>query len=118
MSIEKIDSKQFITIKITGLMIYADQEKIQQAGLKAFEGQEKLRILVIFENFQGWDNDPRWNNLSFQAVGDQHITKMAVVCDESKHDEILMFLGDGFRSFPIQAFKPNEIELAQAWLSE
>ena len=118
MSIEKIDSEQFATIKITGLMTYADQEKIQQVGMRAFKQQEKLCILVIFENFQGWDNDPRWNDLSFQAVGDQHIAKMAVVCAESWHNEILMFLGDGFRSFSIQAFQANEIELAQAWLSE
>ena len=118
MSIEKIDGQQFVTIKITGLMTYTDQEKIQQAGKQAFEQQNKLRLLVMFENFQGWDNDPHWNDLSFQAVGDQHTERMAVVCDESKHDEILMFLGDGFRSFPIQAFEIHELELAQAWLSE
>jgi hypothetical protein len=108
----------FVALKISGKMNDADQQTIQQASITAFQQQKKLRVLLIFENFQGWDKNGHWDDVSFQAIADQHIEKMAIVCEQAWQDEILMFLGDGFRPFPIQAFQPDEIAKAQAWLIE
>jgi hypothetical protein len=119
MSIAKATNTEgFVALKISGKMTDIEQQTIQQAGIKAFEQQQKLRVLLIFENFQGWDKNGHWDDVSFQAIADQHIEKMAVVCEQAWHDEILMFLGDGFRPFPIQTFQPNGIAKAQAWLIE
>ena len=108
----------FVAIKISGKMTDAEQQAIQQMGMATFQQQKKLRVLMIFDEFQGWDKNGHWDDMSFQSIADQHVEKLAIVCDQAWQDEILMFLGDGFRPFPIQAFQFNEIAEAQAWLIE
>lgn len=102
-------------IKITGQMTKEDQLNMGQAGNQAFQHINKVRALIIFDNFQGWDKGDHWNDSSFQISGDKHIEKMAIVCEEKWQDDISLFIGCGLRSFPIEFF--NTEASALAWLN-
>jgi hypothetical protein len=106
-----------VTVKITGLFTYPDQIGIQKATIDRIPEQGKISILTIFEDFQGWSHDERWEDVSFQEKSDPYIKKMAIVGEEKWQDLALMSVGMGFRSFPIEYFQPQEMDLAQAWLS-
>jgi hypothetical protein len=107
-----------LTVKITGLFTYSDQLDIQKATIDMIPEQGKISILTIFEDFQGWSHDDRWEDVSFQEKSDPYINKMAIVGEEKWQDLALMSVGMGFRSFPIEYFQPEELDLAKAWLTD
>ena len=102
-------------VKITGQMTKDDQITMGQVGNRTFQHINKIRALITFENFQGWDKGNHWNDSSFQISGDEHIEKMAIVCEPQWQDDISLFTGCGLRSFPIEFFKTESEALS--WLN-
>ena len=105
-----------LTIKVTGLFTYPEQIALQKASIDNIPEQGKISILYILEDFQGWSKDDNWSDISFQEKSDPYIKKMAIVGEEKWQDLILMSVGFGFRSCPIEYFQPDEMDQAKAWL--
>ncbi|MCX7067286.1 MAG: STAS/SEC14 domain-containing protein [Methylococcales bacterium] len=104
-----------VTLKITGLFTYPDQLIFQNALIDMIPVQ-KISVLTIFEDFQGWSNDDRWEDISFQEQSDPYIKKMALVGEEKWRELALMSVGAGFRDFPIGYFQTAELDRAKDWL--
>ncbi|MGZ4999213.1 MAG: STAS/SEC14 domain-containing protein [Methylomonas sp.] len=107
-----------VTAKITGLLTFPDLTALQKSVLSIIGREGGIRVLIITEDFQGWDKTGDWEDVSFQSTSDPYINKMALVGEKKWEDLALMFTGKGFREFPIEYFAPNELEIAQAWLAE
>lgn len=107
-----------VTVKITGLFTYQDQLALQKETGDLMSEQVKTSVLTIFEDFQGWSKDDKWADVSFQEKSDPYIKKMALVGEHKWEELALMSVSAGFRSFPVEYFQPNELELAKAWLSD
>jgi hypothetical protein len=105
-----------VTVKITGLFTYSEQLALQKATINLVSEENKLSVLTLYEDFEGWSHDEGWGDVSFQEKSDPLINKMAVVGEEKWRDLILMSLGDGFRGFPIAYFHPDELDNARIWL--
>ena len=105
-----------VTIKITGLFTYPDQLALQNATIDLIPQQGKISVLTIYEDFQGWSKDDRWEDVSFQEKSDPYIKKMAIVGEEKWRELALMSVGAGFRSFPIGYFQTAELDKAKEWL--
>ena len=78
----------------------------------------KVRILVVAENFEGWQRGGNWGDISFQLEHDAEIERMAIVGDRKWEDLTLVFAAKGLRKFPIEYFEPGELSRARAWLAE
>ena len=73
-------------------------------------------MLVLTENFAGWERGGTWNDFSFQAEADAGIERMAIVGARKWKDLALMFTAKGLRKFPIEYFEPAQLAQARAWL--
>jgi hypothetical protein len=115
---EELDSDGIFTVRISGRLSYANYKKAQQQVAARLEQQTGSRILILAEDFDGWEKEGDWGDLSFHFENDSRIGRMAVVCEDRWRDELTLFTGQGFRSFPIQFFSPDEEQLARTWLNE
>ena len=111
------NSDGIVTVRISGTFSYPDQIALQTATAGIVSAQSKISVLTIYEDFEGWSHDDRWEDVSFQEKSDSYINKMAIVGAEHWRELALMFVSAGFRSFPIAYFETAELDKAQAWLS-
>lgn len=107
-----------VTNRISGILTQAELGAVQKELLGIIGREGGVRLLILCEDFQGWDKASDWEDVSFQSLSDPYINKMALVGDKKWKDLALMFTGKGFREFPIEYFEPHDVETARAWLTE
>jgi len=103
-------------LRISGQLTPQDLAAAQQEAAAFLRSRGKGRLLVVAIGFQGWQKGAAWDDLSFQEENDARIEKMAIVGDAGLEDLALAFVGKGLRPFPIEYFKPAEMDKARAWL--
>ena len=109
-------SGSVVTVKITGELKKSELERIQGVASEAIKHWGKIRVLVIMENFRGWERGADWEDMTFTLEHDNDIEKVAVVGDTGWKDLVYAFLGKGFRPVAIEYFAPSEFHKAQKWL--
>lgn len=107
-----------VTYRISGILTQSELRRRQKELIAIIGREGGIRLLILCEDFQGWDKASDWEDVSFQSQSDPYINKMALVGDKKWEDLALMFTGKGFREFPIEYFESHEIEKARAWLTE
>jgi hypothetical protein len=107
-----------ITLRITGKLTQPEFALAQRTLGAILRMKETMRILVLTENFQGWDQTGDWGNVSFISEHDQHMAKMAIVGEEKWKGLAIMFVGKGLRRCLIEYFLPEDAIKAKAWLRE
>lgn len=105
-----------MTVRISGTLSQAALTDLQKTAEDAIRAQGKLRILILAEQFTGWERGGAWDDFSFQEKYDPSIEKMAIVGDQRWEDLALIFTGKGLRRFPIEYFETHELGKARAWL--
>ena len=75
-----------------------------------------LRLLIMLENFQGWEQTSAWEQTAFMPDQDRQMQKMAIVGDAQWRDQACAFVAKGLRSFEIEYFLPSECAEAESWL--
>jgi len=105
-----------ITAKISGQLTETELLSLQRATAEIIQQRGKARLLVLVENFLGWQKGGTWSDLSFQMDHDEQIEKMAIVGDRKWKDLALIFTAQGLRKFPIEYFDLAEKDKALAWL--
>jgi hypothetical protein len=117
MSAEIIDMQGgILTMRVAGRLTEAELADVQQRVAAIIRTRGKARILVLADDFLGWERGGQWNDFSFQEHNDPAIEKMAIVGAARFKDNALIFVGKGWRPFPIEYFMPGEAALARAWL--
>ena len=106
-----------LTLKVTGRLTQAELAAVQKSAGDIIGKQGKVRILVLTEDFQGWERGGDWNDFSFQAEHDHNIERMAIVGDPKWRDLTFIFTAKGLRKFPIEYFEPARLAAAHAWLA-
>ena len=105
-----------INLKISHLMTAEDMKQCQEAVLTASKLSNKLKGLIVLEEFQGWEKSKAWEDISFFVENEKKIEKIAVVGDLKWRDDIFAFLGGPFRSASIEFFNPSQESEARSWL--
>lgn len=109
------ESENIYVVTIQGVYTYDDQKEIE----KHADGNvnlDKVKILILAEEFSGWGKEGDWGDLTFMYEHDAQIEKIAVVAEDKWEDEILMFLGVGRRQAAVEFFSAGEIQTARDWL--
>jgi len=108
--------KKVVHIRISELMCVADLRILQETCMALMNKVETLKLLIVLENFQGWEQSSAWAQTAF--MGDQagQIQKMAFVGDEQWRDQACAFVGKGLRTFEIEYFLPSALAEAERWL--
>ncbi len=104
-----------LTVKIAGKLTLPELRAVQTQAAKILEGPNKMPILIFADNFQGWEPGGDWEDKSFQKKNDPFIGKIAMVGEKKWEELAFMFIG--YRKFPVEYFKSDEIDKARAWLT-
>jgi hypothetical protein len=104
---------------ISGILKRSEFAAEQSALARHIDTGSKPRLLVILENFEGWERGADWgNDLDFLFVHSGKISKIAIVAEPRWEALALAFAGAGVRRAPVKFFPPNELAQARSWLAE
>lgn len=113
------ESPGLAVIKVSGKLAYDEFASVQATpeDEEAFQGQ-KLNLLILLEDFEGWQQSGEWGSLKFVERSDAILRRIAVVAEKRWRESMEMFLLKGLRPIEIEHFDPSEERLARAWLSQ
>jgi hypothetical protein len=109
---------KIVTVRLDGTLTQAALKRVQRAVGDIILTHGKVRILVIAERFEGWEQRATWDDFSFQEEFDPEVEAMAIVGNRRWEELTLMFAAKGLRRFPIEYFGTGELEEARSWLEQ
>ncbi|HEY9549270.1 MAG TPA: STAS/SEC14 domain-containing protein [Kiloniellaceae bacterium] len=112
------DRDNYLVCRVSGRLTEADYE----AAVPEIENalvlrDEPLRLMIVLEDFRGWDIAALWEDLKFDVRHGGDFGRIAVL-GESKLEEWGAALSKPFLGSEIRYFDINERPAARAWLSE
>jgi hypothetical protein len=105
-------------LRISGILKRSEFAAEQNALARQIDSGSKPRLLVILENFEGWERGADWNDLDFLISHGGKIAKIAIVVEPRWETLALAFVGAGVRRAPVKFFPSAELEQARSWLAE
>ncbi len=111
-------SSSVMTVRVMRELKKSELDRIQAAALEAIKQWGKIRVLIILDNFRGWEASPDWGDVTFMSEHSKEIEKIAIVGEEMWKDQAYAFTGKGFRPTAIEYFGPFERDRAASWLAE
>jgi hypothetical protein len=105
-------------LRISGILKRSEFGAAQTELARKIDIGLKPRLLVILENFEGWERAADWSDLDFMISYGGKIFKIALVAEPRWETLALAFAGAGIRRAPVKFFRPNELEQARSWLAE
>jgi hypothetical protein len=73
-------------------------------------------MLVLAEDFEGFERGAGWGDISFLVKHDHPIDKIAIIADPKWEVETLTVTSAGFRQGQVKFFPQNQLAQARAWL--
>jgi hypothetical protein len=91
-------------LRITGLLRKSEFDAVLAAEANQWGPETRVKVLVILEDFKGWERGADWGDMTFFATHGDQIDKIAIVSEPKWESEILAFAGAGFRRAPVKFF--------------
>jgi hypothetical protein len=114
----KYEPDGIFALRISGILKRSEFGAEQSALARKIDTGSKPRLLIVLENFEGWEPGADWNDFDFLFEYSGEITKIAIVAEPRWEVLALAFAGAGVRRAPVKFFPPNELEQARSWLAE
>src|SRR6266513_6359206 len=105
-------------LRISGVLKRSELEASQDVLAPQIDAGAKPRLLVILENFEGWERGADWNDLDFVLSHGGKISKIAIIGEPRWETLAPAFAGAGVRRAPVKFFPSAELEQARSWLAE
>jgi len=112
------ESEDLFVVSIEGVLTFDELKEIENKFTAAIDRSRKIKGLILAENFSGWAKEGDWGNLEFMLKNDPYIQKIAVVANEEKKDDLLIFLLKGMREALVEFFPAGEKQKALDWLQQ
>ena len=110
------EPNDIFVLRISGTLKQSEFGAEQKAIADRIDAGAKPRVLVIGENFEGWERGADWNDVDFMLSHGGKIEKIAVVAEPKWEAHALAFAGAGLRRAPVRFFPSAQVEPARAWL--
>ena len=105
-------------LRISGILKRPEFGAEERALASHIDTGSTPRLLVILENFEGWERGTDWNDLDFYISHGRKLSKIAIVAERRWEPLALAFAGAGVRRTPVKFFAPSELDQARSWLAE
>jgi hypothetical protein len=109
---------QLAELHISGILQRADMAPIEKQIAQRIDAGERPRVLVLLENFGGWQKGDSWVEADFMFSYGDKIAKIAICGSGDRQSEVKAFTGAGLRPTPVGFYGEAETEQARAWLLE
>ena len=105
-----------IVLRITGLLRKSEMDAALAAEARKWGPATRIRVLVIMEDFEGFERGADWGDITFLVKHDHQVEKIAIVADKKWESDALTFAGAGFRQGQVRFFAQNQLAQARVWL--
>jgi len=112
------EPSDLLVARINGKLAEAEIGEFQADVEPIIHASGNIKLLVILEDFEGWEVGKDWEDTGFDDANDQFLIRFAIVGDEKWRDKALMFSLAGLRPVDIRYFSSGEEVAARAWLAE
>jgi hypothetical protein len=103
---------------VSGQLTKAEFDHCQASIAAEIERVGPVRLLFVLSQFEGWEKNPNWGDMSFYLAHGNSIDRIAIVADERWRTETLMFAAAGLRKAPVEFFcSLNALAEARGWLA-
>ena len=103
-------------VRITGLLRKSEMDAALAAEARKWGPATRVKVLVMVEDFEGFERGADWGDISFLVRHDHQVDKIAIVADPKWESDTLIFAGAGFRQGQVRFFPLNQVAEARAWL--
>jgi hypothetical protein len=104
-------------LDLRGTLRKNDLDQCQERLIGEMARLGSVRLLFVLNGFDGWEQDDRWNDLSFYVRYGDMIERIAIVGPERWRSETLMFAAADLRRASVEFFPELAAAEARAWLS-
>jgi hypothetical protein len=112
----KQEEGNLTVLRITGLLRKSGWDSALATEAEQWGPETRVKVLVIAENFRGWERGANWGDMDFFVEHDYQIEKIAIVADPKWELQTLMFAGSGIRRGQVKFFSPSQLAQARTWL--
>jgi hypothetical protein len=110
-------SDNVLAVKISGKLHDADYKTFVPAVDAAIANDGKVRILVQFHDFHGWDAKALWDDIKFATTHCTKIEKIAMV-GEKTWEKWMAKVCKPFTMAKVKYFDASQMDDARAWLQQ
>jgi hypothetical protein len=112
-----LEPAHLLAFKLSGKLHDEDYKSFVPLVDKAIAEDGKVRMLVKFEDFHGWDAHALWDDTKFATTHCTKIEKLAMV-GEKTWEKWMATICKPFTMAKIKYFEANQFDDAVKWLQE
>lgn len=116
-NLEQHDDRLLI-LRVGGELKKSELDAVQSEFVQKIAAAGPVKLLVLLENFTGWEHSEAWGDTDFFFSHRNDFEKIAVVGPARWEAQLLAFTGAGLRKGPIKCFLETGESNARAWLAE
>jgi hypothetical protein len=109
---------RLLVLRIGGELKKSELDAVQTEFVRTIDHQGPVKLLVLLENFTGWERTEEWGNTDFFFDHRNDFKKIAVVGNPQWEAQVLAFTGAGLRKGPVKMFPETGEAEARSWLTE
>jgi hypothetical protein len=103
-------------LRVGGELKKSELDAVQSEFLKKIVGAGTVKLLVLLENFTGWERGEQWADTDFFFSHRNDFERIAVG-NPRWEAQVLAFTGAGLRKGPVKFFPETGESEARAWLA-
>jgi hypothetical protein len=109
---------RILVLRISGQLKKSEFDAVQTDFIQKIAAGGPVKLLVLLENFTGWERSEAWGDTDFFFEHRNDFEKIAAVGSQSWEAQLLAFTGAGLRKGPVRMFPETGESEARAWLAE
>jgi hypothetical protein len=106
---------QYLEVHISGKLEREDYGAFAPAVERLIEEQGKIRMLVLLEDFRGWDAGALWEDIKFEVKHFNDIERLAIV-GENRWEQGMAVFCKPFTTAEVKYFPHEQATEARLWL--
>jgi SpoIIAA-like len=104
-------------LRVEGELKKSELDAAQFEFAAKIAGAGTVKLLVLLEDFTGWERGEEWGDTEFFFSHRDEFEKIAVVGHPRWEAQVLAFTGAGLRKGPVKFFPETGEPEARAWLA-
>lgn len=110
-----LEEGDLIEVRVSGTLTPDDYDKLIPAWERMIARQGRMRMLLVMEDFHGWDLGAAWDDLHFGVTHASKVERIAVV-GEQAWQKWMIKLGKFFAPETLKYFDARERAEAERWV--
>lgn len=111
------DRDDVLGFRLTGKLHAADYENLVPIVDAALEAHDKISLLVLFHDFEGWDMAALWEDTKFDVTHFTKFQRIALV-GEKRWEKWMAAFCKPFTTAKVRYFNAAQLDEARHWVEQ